>query len=245
MRLIINADDLGSVPQVNAVIFDFMARRLVTSATILANGPALEECLGQIPAYPSCSFGIHLNITEFRPLTAHPALKALLDSRGHLSLENYRRACLGPALREAIFQEWSAQVRRLGAEGLKISHLDSHQGVHTDPRLLVVLKRLQRAFGIRKVRIAPNISLDPRIAYRRNRLWNLALRYFYATTTTSGFTDLATFLKAPEQIRRKHRSLELMVHPGHPGFAAETAALQTPWTEALPFAVQLISYREL
>ncbi len=245
MRLIINADDLGSNPQVNTAIFDFMAGRLVTSATIMANGPALEQCLAQIPAYPSCSFGIHLNITEFRPLAAHPALKALLDSRGNLSLANYRRARLGPALREAIFWEWSAQVRRLRSAGLEISHLDSHQGVHTDPRLFLVLKRLQRAFGIRKVRIAPNISLNPRIAYRRNRLWNLALRYFYATTTTSGFTDLATFLKAPELIRRQHRSVELMVHPGHPEFAAETLALQTPWTEALPFAVRLISYREL
>ena len=245
MRLIINADDLGSAPQVNAAIFACMARGLVTSATIMANGPALSECLEQIPAYPSCSFGIHLNITEFRPLTTHPALEALLDPWGNFCLANYRRARLGPALREAIFLEWSAQVRRLRSQGLTISHLDSHQGVHTDPWLFLVLKRLQRAFGIRKVRIAPNISLDPRIAYRQNRLWNLALRYFYATTTTSGFTDFATFLKALEQIRRHHRSAELMVHPGHPGFAAETVTLQTPWTEALPFAVRLISYREL
>jgi hypothetical protein len=36
-----------------------------------------------------------------------------------------------------------------------------------------------------------------------------------------------------------------MVHPGHPGYAAETDALQTPWLAGLPFAVRLISYYEL
>ncbi|MBI4643515.1 MAG: ChbG/HpnK family deacetylase [Deltaproteobacteria bacterium] len=245
MRLIINADDLGRNTQVNAVIFDLIDRRLVTSATIMANGPALEECLVRIPAYPSCSFGIHLNITEFQPLTSSAPLAELLDPRGNFSLANYRKARLGQALRKDIFLEWSAQVQRLCSYGQKVSHLDSHHDVHTDPRLFFMLKRLQRVFGIRKARIAPNISLDPKITFRKNRLWNLALRHLYATTTTSGFTDFATFLQAPEEIARRHPTMELMVHPGSPRFAAETGALQTPWLAGLPFAVRLISYCEL
>lgn len=245
MRLIINGDDLGRNPRVNAAIFDLMARRLVTSATIMATGHAVDECLGQILAYPSCSFGIHLNITAFQPLTSSAPLEELLDARGNFSLTNYRGVRLGRALREAIFQEWAAQVERLRSRGLKISHLDSHHDVHTDPGLFFILKRLQRAFGIRKVRIAPNISLDPKITYRQNRLWNLALRHLYATVTTSGFTDFATFLQAPGEIKRRHPTVELMVHPGDPRYASETDALQTPWLAGLPFAVRLINYWEL
>jgi predicted glycoside hydrolase/deacetylase ChbG (UPF0249 family) len=245
MRLIINADDLGRSSRVNKAIFDLMTRGLVTSATILANGPACQECLGLIPGYPSCSFGIHLNITEFQPLTSNAALGPLLDSRGQLSLEKYQGASLGRALREAIYQEWWTQVERLQAHGLKVSHLDSHHDVHTDPRLFLILKRLQRAWGIRKVRIAPNISLEHKMAFRKNRLWNLALRYFYPTVTTSGLADFATFLQAPEEIGRRYPSAELVVHPGHPRFAAETRALQSPWLAGQPFPVRLISYREL
>lgn len=245
MRLIINADDLGRDSRVNAAVFDLMSRGLVTSATLMANGPALEECVPRIGAFPSCSFGVHLNITEFRPLADHAALRELLDSQGEMNLANYRRAGLDRALREAIFLEWSAQVRRVQALGLTVSHLDSHQGVHTDPRLFLALKKLQYAFGIRKVRIAPNISLDPRVHYRRNRLWNLALRHLYATATTSGFADFTNFLQGPEQVRRQHDSVELMVHPGHPAFAAETLALQTPWAAGLPFVVRLINYNDL
>jgi predicted glycoside hydrolase/deacetylase ChbG (UPF0249 family) len=245
LRLIINADDLGRSLKVNTAVFALMARGLVTSATILANGPALKECLEGIPAHPSCSFGIHLNITEFQPLTQSAALGPLLDSRGNLSLGKFRGASLNRDLRAAIFQEWRAQVERLQALGLHISHLDSHHDVHTDPRLFFILKRLQRAWGIRKVRIAPNISLDPRLTYRQNRLWNLALRYFYRTATTSGFLDFATFLQAPEAIGRRHPTLELMVHPGHPRHAADTRALESPWQAGLPFTLRLINYQEL
>ena len=245
LRLIINADDLGRSSKVNAAIFALMARGLVTSATIMANGPALRGCLERLPHYPSCSFGIHLNITEFPPLTGSAALGPLLDSRGHLSLEKFKGACLNRALRAAIFQEWQAQLERLKGYGLHISHLDSHHDIHTDPRLFLVLKRLQRAFGIRKVRIAPNISLDCRITFRKNRLLNLALRHFYRTATTSGFADFATFLQAPAEIGRRHPTLELMVHPGHPRYTAETRALESPWQTGLPFALCLINYREL
>jgi predicted glycoside hydrolase/deacetylase ChbG (UPF0249 family) len=245
MRLIINADDVGKDPQVNAVIFDLIDRRLVTSATIMANGPALEECLDRIQAYPLCSFGVHLNITEFQPLTPSAPLAELLDPQGNFCLAIYRRARLHRSLRKDILLEWSAQVQRLCSYGLKVSHIDSHHDVHTDPRLFFILKHLQRSFGIRKVRIAPNISLDPKVTCRKNRLWNLALRHLYATTTTSGFTNFTTFLQVLDEIARRHPTVELMVHPGHPRFAAETRAMQTPWMTGLPFAIRLISYYEL
>ncbi len=69
MRLIINADDLGRSPEANRAIFDLMDRGLVTSATVMANGPYVDEALSRVGHYPRGSFGVHLNLTEFRPLT--------------------------------------------------------------------------------------------------------------------------------------------------------------------------------
>ena len=243
-RIIINADDLGRSAAVNDAIFALMTRELVTSATVIANGPAVGDCLVRMGAFPSCSFGVHLNITEFQPLTDLPALGQLLGGSGEFSRERLKHAHLNVDLKHAIFQEWSAQIQRLRDLGMSISHLDSHHDIHTDPRLFDTLKRVQRRFAIRKVRIAANISTDPNLRFRRNRIWNTALRLFYRTTTTSGLADFATFMQAANRVQQ-HSSMELVVHPGHPRFAAETRMLEGPWMEALPFRVRLINYREL
>ena len=72
MRIIINADDLGISQEVNDAIFGLMAEGKVTSATILANGPAVEEAARRVAEFPECSFGVHLNLTEFKPWTMGP-----------------------------------------------------------------------------------------------------------------------------------------------------------------------------
>ncbi len=92
MRLIINADDLGRSPEANRAIFDLMDQGLVTSATVMANGPYVNEVVPRLVHYPRCSFGVHLNITEFKPLTLNPCLDRLLDQEGNFNLSIFRNA---------------------------------------------------------------------------------------------------------------------------------------------------------
>lgn len=245
MRLIINADDLGRTREVNEAIFTLMDLGLVTSATIMANSPRVEEALAQLARFPRCSFGIHLNVTEFQPLTHLPALALLLDRAGNFSLIKFRQTALKMPLRRAIFEEWSCQVRRLQASGLVISHIDSHQGVHTDGRLLGALKHLQIKFGIRKVRIRENFPPFPGRLFVRTRFWNLALRLVYPTRTTAGFTDFSSFFQAAPSLQGQWPTMEVMVHPGHPAYAGETATLMSSWRQQLPFPVHLMSYHEI
>src|SRR5215510_14305421 len=84
MQVIVNADDLGMSREVNEAIFDLMARGRVTSASLLANAPATEEAIRTIPKFPHCSFGAHLNITEYEPLCRSANLLGLLDGEGKL-----------------------------------------------------------------------------------------------------------------------------------------------------------------
>ena len=131
MRLIINADDLGRTPEANEAIFALMDQGLVTSATIMANSPFVEKALADLSHFPHYSFGIHLNVTEFTPLSSQAALGSLLDQEGNFSLKKFRQAVLHRHLQQAILKEWSSQVRKLQSYGLAISHIDSHHGVHT------------------------------------------------------------------------------------------------------------------
>ena len=245
MRLIINADDLGRSREVNEAVFTLMDLGLVTSATLMANSPLVDEALARLARFPGCSFGVHLNVTEFQPLTCQPHLDCLLDQAGNFSLGRFRQAALKRPLRRAIFKEWSCQVRKLQSSGLAISHIDSHHGIHTDGRLLGVLKRLQLEFGIRRVRIRESLAPSPRGLFIRASCWNLALRLMYLTKTTSGFTDFSTFLQAPRFYNGHYRTLEVMVHPGHPAYAGETTLLMSSWQQRLPFPVHLMSYHEI
>ena len=107
MRLIINADDLGLSPEVNESIFALMARRRLTSATILANAPYWEVAVRQAAHFPWCSFGIHLNLTQFQPLSAAPGLQPLLAEAGGLSRPAFRAARCQPLATASRAGRWS------------------------------------------------------------------------------------------------------------------------------------------
>src|SRR5579863_9711668 len=190
-RIIINADDLGASVRVNDFVFGLMERRRVTSATLMMNGPAREDAVAKIGRYQNCSFGVHLNLTEFSPLSAHPGLVPLLDASGR-----FTRAALSlplsSGMREGVFTEWCAQIESARALGVPISHLDSHHHVHTRSDLLGVLRRIQKRFGICKIRMrrnVPGVSHPMGIVRRgRNLAWNAALRRYVHARTTDGFT---------------------------------------------------------
>jgi len=256
VRVIVHADDLGMSQRVNDQTFALMEAGRVTSATILAGGPALDDALRRLPDFPRCSFGAHLALTEFGPLTGDPRLAFLCGPDGtfanrRAALADYRRL-LDRGVQDALFGELSAQVQRLLDAGVPLTHLDSHHHSHTIGALFPVLKRVQRAFGIRRIRIRMNrfdgVFHHPEGPLRaaKTALLNAALRHVYESATPDAFTALRAFVhpRAHQGIRPGH-VVELMVHPGHPLCEPETALIATPWERDLPFPVTFISYLDL
>jgi predicted glycoside hydrolase/deacetylase ChbG (UPF0249 family) len=246
-RVIINADDLGISEEVNEAIFDLMAQRRISSATLMANGPALGHAVSGSKRFPWCSFGAHLNLTQFRPVHSGPGSALLVDTDGLMSRGIVQRS-FGPNLFAAVYQELCAQVELLSSAGVELSHFDSHHHVHTNPRLLPVLKALQRRFRIRKVRLAKNIytlEQSPGPSLQSKKLvYNWILRNLYATRTTQGFTDLLSYKTNLARGPVSHRSVELMVHPGAAYAAEETAVLKSDWLAASGLGPGLIGYNE-
>jgi chitin disaccharide deacetylase len=250
MKVIINADDLGINRAVNARVFGFMSARQLTSATILINAPEAEAAVAESFRHPNCSFGIHLNVTEFKPLTSNGALKPILNRNGEFAgKEVLRRTPVTNSLREAILDEWSAQVEKARSLGLRISHLDSHHYAHTIPSLFLALKGLQRRYELRKVRNTQNIYAGSRpswIFFAKKKYWTWALRHWYPTTTTDAFTLFSVFYSwMKDRCRVPYSSVELMTHPGSPAYEEETELLTSNWQALAPFAVTLINYNEL
>ena len=84
MKVIINADDLGLSFKVNKAIETAIVEKRISSCTILANGLAFEDAVRISKQYPHISFGVHLNMIEFRPLTSAKIFEKyhLIDNQG-------------------------------------------------------------------------------------------------------------------------------------------------------------------
>ena len=248
MQIIINADDLGMSARVNEAIFELITARRITSATIMANGPAMRDAAAHLHNFPECSFGIHLNLTQFEPLTGGESGSVLTNGTGQLSRSIEHTA---PSIRllRAAYDECCAQIDLLFAAGVNISHFDSHNHVHTRPHIFPVLKALQKRYRIRKVRLAKNLYAPsqpfPMALRYKKRAYNAALRRLYRTHTTDVFTEFVTFAELCGQRGAPYRSVEVMVHPGAAYADDETELLESDWMGTLNGAVELINYRQL
>jgi predicted glycoside hydrolase/deacetylase ChbG (UPF0249 family) len=248
MRVIVNADDLGMSPEVNDATFTLLAAGRITSATLMANAPAVKPAAAELRKFPGCSFGAHLNLTQFEPIIGGRNAERLTDARGVLSRDVAERAG-GLGQMRAMYLELCAQVERLLELGVALSHLDSHHHVHSMPHVFPVVKAVQRRYRIRRLRLSKNLygptqSYSPALRLKKG-LYNWAVRNVWSTSTTDVFTEFLTFHALNPAMPLPFRTAELMVHPGGPASKEETAVLWSEWRSRGPSPIELISYLEL
>lgn len=250
MRIIVNADDLGLSEPVNEAIFQGMQRGSITSATLLSNGPAVKAATQKLHLFPNCSFGVHLNLTEFEPLCpgSDDGLASILDQARRFNGNSIREVRINVAMLRAIFREWCCQIENLTRLGVEPSHLDAHHHVHTIPQLLPVLAALRRRYKINRVRISRNMYDDSerpgRVLLAEKHVFNVALRTI-GFRTTRIFTDLVTFVKLCAVRPPRPASVELMTHPGSVPRNEEANLLESDWPGRLAYAATLVNYNNL
>ncbi len=249
--LIVNADDLGTSEDTNHQIYALMATGVVRSATLIGNSPAFESAIARVREFPQCSFGAHLNLTVMRPLAPSPDLEPVLDEHGHLSQRLWSSRLSRPLV-QALERELTAQVQRILDSGVRVSHFDSHQHIHVIPGLFLMLKRLQRRFGVRRMRPTVNVlgasgqQAWPRML--KKAVYRTALKHIYATRTPDGLCDFSVLLECLRAgVFPPCERLEVMVHPGASShrFAIENADLRGAWQAMLPAGTRMGTYYDL
>jgi predicted glycoside hydrolase/deacetylase ChbG (UPF0249 family) len=160
--LIVNADDFGLGPGINAGIARAATGGILTSVSVMANGPALAEAVALLPAWPHVSPGVHLALVGGRPVCPPGEVSSLVDRDGRFPA-GYRqlvqRFLRGGVRPSEVYREWSAQARLLRERGVTLTHLDSHQHLHVLPGLLSIAVRIAREEGIDAVRLPLEKSL--------------------------------------------------------------------------------------
>ncbi len=148
VTLLINADDLGYDPAVTRGILEAMNGGVVTSTTMIVNGPHSEDA-GKKVHGAGLGIGLHLNLARWAPLSKLIP-KALLGPDGFVESKVVELSA------DAVEHETLAQLQRLQElTGRPASHVDVHKHLH---RHAPVLEGLARA--AKKHRL-PVRSIDP------------------------------------------------------------------------------------
>jgi predicted glycoside hydrolase/deacetylase ChbG (UPF0249 family) len=250
IQIIVNADDLGISAEVNEAIFRGMEAGAITSATILSNGTAVIPAARMLHRFPSCSFGVHLNLTEFQPLCteSRTTLSSILDEGNCFNGNAIREVGISAPILRAIYKEWCAQIDNLIELGVQPSHLDAHHHVHTIPQMLPVLAALRRRYRINKARISRNLygpaAPASRVLLSKKWLYNQALRCI-GFKTTRLFGELEVFINVCAARPPRESLIELMTHPGSVISSEEPGLLAGDWTKKLSYQAALVSYKAL
>lgn len=158
-RLVVNADDFGLHPGINAGVARAHAEGIVTSASLSPNGRAFDDAVRLARAHPGLDVGVHLTLVGEAPVS-DPARLPTLAPDGRLPAYFtglFARLLLGRVSLGEVERELSAQVARVVDAGVAVSHLDSHQHVHLHPAILPVTLAVARRFAVRGVRAAARI----------------------------------------------------------------------------------------
>ena len=182
-RLIINADDLGLTEGVNRAIFEAASNGIVTSATFMANGAALQDALcrlNSLSAEDRPSIGCHLCLVDGSPLSAPKDISSLLQADGEFcrTIGKFGLAARrGTISADHIEHEATAQFHFLQSLGVRLSHFDAHKHSHMFPEVLEPALKAAVVCGIRKVR-NPFESTHPLPFSLLAQYPNLLKRYF-------------------------------------------------------------------
>ena len=155
-RLIINGDDLGLLPGIDRGLARAADEGLLSSLSLLANGPAFDSGAALCRSRPDIGVGAHLALVEGRALTAWDD-GGLGRGPENLLPVDYRQFIRDYALRRISLQrvtlELRAQLERITGAGLRPDHLDGHQHLHLFPPLAPVFAGLGREYGIPALRL--------------------------------------------------------------------------------------------
>lgn len=287
-RIIINSDDLGMSADVNAAIEKAIREGCISSSTIMANAPAFEDAVRIAKQYPQISFGLHLNIDEFTPLTDSSVFQkyGMINEDGTFKKEYLLKteSSINDELMDSIYNEWKAQIEKVIKAGIIPSHLDSHEHTHGIFDLQPILVKLMKEYGFTKVRRQPFSSmlnmimvrllhLNPAtqsepisqpenipatknhsFIYRRLRqlldgrrhsqwIRNMKKGEFGMTDFFDGYQMFCSCY--PRLYKYKIMgTIELMTHPGHQGYKAETEMLMNKELQRV-CQYELINYNQL
>jgi hopanoid biosynthesis associated protein HpnK len=155
-RLIVNGDDFGFSPEVNAGILRAHRDGILRSASLMVAEPGAPAAADLARDNPSLDVGLHAVVCRGRSLLDASRLGAAVNASGEF-LDNPVNAGMryffDRSLRAAMTDELRAQVERhLGLVGY-LNHIDGHLNFHVHPLFTDILVDLAVEYKVPCIRL--------------------------------------------------------------------------------------------
>ncbi len=269
-RLVVNADDFGRSPEVNAAVLRAHREGILTTASLMVNETAAGEAVALARAHPQLGVGLHLTLLDGRVALPPEQLGPLVNARGEFDRAPVRvgwRYFFRRELREPLRAEVRAQFARFRATGLRLDHVNGHLHLHLHPVVLPMVIEEMRRIGARHARLTRDpLRLELRLARGRwfYRLAHAAVFFWLVRAAQrqferhglratdrvfgllqSGHVDEAYLLRLLERL--PPGDSELYAHPALGKFEHELAALSSPRVRERieRSGIRLVRYQDL
>ena len=201
--LVVNADDLGRSPGVNAGIFEAHRNGLVTSATLMVGFAAAGEAARALADHPDLGVGLHVTLTGAAPTLPVTRVPSLVGADGRFPARPDGIDDPDPRELRAEIEHQLARFEQL--TGRMPTHLDAHHHSHRHPVVREVLIDIARTHDL------PVRSSSEEIRRRLRQSGvpttdHFVERFYGDATTLDVLLDILRTV-APG-------STELMCHPG-------------------------------
>ena len=251
-KLIVIADDMGLTKGVNEGILEAHCHGIVTGTSLMACGAAFNHAIQLLRETRSLSVGVHLTLTQERPILSRAQVKTLVTTDGTFCRSPWDlvwRYLTNRLSLDEVRLELEAQIEKVMSAGVKVSHLDGHQHVHVIRGISQIVQGLADKFGIPLIRYpSESITLDMLRAPRRWRRFAELMMVKFVCSISSlhrptgvqqfagfyfgGCLTKANLLKAIEELP-ENSVTELMCHPGREDASTQYAHWKYSWHQEL------------
>lgn len=269
-RLIVNADDFGLSPGINAAVVRTHREGILTSASLMVNEVSSADAVALAKENPNLGVGLHLTLLCGHSTLPREKIPGLVNDRpefSHRPINCGLRYFFSRRLRPQLKDEIEAQFEKFHATGLGLDHVNGHLHIHLHPVVFDILMENAGAWGIRRLRLTrDSFWLNVRLAHGRwlARAANSAVFHLLAARARRTLarqqirhTDAVFGLLQDGRVNEDYIAAllqalppgdsELYSHPSLDKFTDEFAALVSPRVRRLveEQGIRLVRYQDL
>lgn len=215
-NIIINADDFGLSPNVNAAIIELLRTNRIQRTTMMVNMQYTKDAYLMIKKYDLLDkVGLHINLTDGNPLSEKIKNTRFVQNGklNHSEVESGTRLYVCKHEADAIREEVQAQFEKFKELfGHYPKHVDSHRHIHNYIPFLLIIMNISKRCGVESMRIPINLY------DRKNAgICKKSYKYFVIKLINNCFksTDyMGAYLEYKNYFNdTENKMVEIMVHP--------------------------------
>jgi hopanoid biosynthesis associated protein HpnK len=155
-NLVITADDFGAGVEVNEAVEQAHRGGVLKAASLMVGASHAADAVRRARAMPELRVGLHLVLTEGRPVLPPSQIPALVDAKGDFRRDMARMGVtlfFDPRARGQLTAEIAAQFEAFRVTGLTLDHANAHKHFHLHPAIGWIMLAVGRRYGLSAVRV--------------------------------------------------------------------------------------------